>query len=99
MRKNVLTDETAHRVYDVLVKEAGAPERDRQAFVAYTTTHGLDEWRFIGVLGFGGKARYGGYPAQFYVDCYPEDLTPERQLVIERANRALQLDGVWTVAA
>ncbi len=48
------------------------------------------EWRFIGKLGFGGKFRNNGNRDNVpYVDCYPENETPERRAMIERANERL----------
>lgn len=46
----------------------------------------FSEWRFCGHLGFGGKFRFPG----FWVDCYPEDISPEREKVIQEANSRLQ---------
>lgn len=59
------------------------------------------EFRFIGALGFGGKFHLHGRhfllgrdphlttDYRCYVSCYPEDATPERQEMIERANERL----------
>jgi hypothetical protein len=48
----------------------------------------VNEWRFQGSLGFGGKffRDSNGYR----VSCYPEDKTPERNAAISRANSRLQ---------
>lgn len=78
------------KVYDVLVREAGAsPHRiDRAAFVwSHDGSRGYvaSEWRMGGPLGFGGKYRSGTNT----VDCYPEDMTPERAEIIARTNAAL----------
>lgn len=59
-------------------------------FVDYMATpveHG-HEWRFGGVLGFGGKlhlSRRG-----LYVTAYPEDLTPENRKLIDAINDRLR---------
>lgn len=85
-----MTKAEANAIYDILVRECGAQEGDkwsgRAAFVhEFTRARHTDEYRFCGSLGFGGK---------FYTDgprvsCYPEDRTPKREAMIERANKAL----------
>lgn len=83
-------DSIAERVYDVLVKEAGATddESNRLQFKFFWRRHG-DEFRFMGTLGFGGKLHVTRRVPRLRVDCYPEDLTPERAETIERTNRVL----------
>lgn len=79
----------AERVYDLLVKHAGAVDSDteRDLFVLAQTGKHCTEWRFIGKLGFGGKFwRNAGH---IYVNCYVEDTTPDRQLIINHTNTAL----------
>lgn len=71
-----------HRVWSVLVEHAGAKESMRDEFLA---VHDY-EFRFQGVLGFGGKV-YGKHT--LHVDCYTEDYTPARRAVIERVNNIL----------
>lgn len=73
------------QVYDILIREAGAPEGDRASFVDALLTGDCREWRFCGSLGFGGKYR----PDTNTVDCYREDETPSRLLVIKKTNAAL----------
>ncbi len=84
-------------IWNVLVAECGNrnDEPERRMFLHYITeeTEPL-EFRFIGSLGFGGKfyVNYNGW----YVSCYPEDMTPEREEAILRANqqiRAIQEAG------
>lgn len=82
-----LSKEFAEKVYDVLIKEAGAGasnEWDKESFI-YHHEKGCDEWRFCGKLGFGGKYRSNTNT----VDCYLEDLTPERELIIKQTNLEL----------
>lgn len=56
-----MTEEFAHKVYDVLVEECGARDDDsldRDDFVYYQsrdTDFTIYEYRFMGALGFGGK--------------------------------------------
>lgn len=88
-RTGPLTPNQANAVYDILVKDAGASEDGREDFVYLQTHDHLREYRFIGGLGFGGKFRRNGWEDRWYVDCYTEDLTPERQAMIEAANAAL----------
>lgn len=51
--------ELYHRVWDILVKHAGANEKDRGPFVRMCLEKDplrrLTEYRFCGRLGFGGK--------------------------------------------
>ena len=87
---------TNNRIFDILVEECAAPESDRPAFL-YNWPCG--EYRFQGALGFGGKIRSRStwslngerhHSPDFFVDCYPEDLTPERLEMITNANRRLE---------
>lgn len=85
---------TADEVYDILVKEAGAPEGERADFVqSFGKT---SEWRFQGLLGFGGKFFYGsswisGRPIndKMRINCYLEDKNYTRSLIIDRVNKLL----------
>ena len=84
-----LTPEQANAVYDILVQECGAWDRDyeRQNFVMNQTTEEVPEWRFCGKLGFGGK--FWNNCGRRYVTCYREDENPERLKMIEAANKRL----------
>lgn len=81
-----LTREQANAVYDVLVEHAGASEADRADFALYVSC-GVTEYRFQGGLGFGGKFWTSG--GRWYVTCYREDLTADRQRAIDVTNAAL----------
>jgi hypothetical protein len=88
-----------HKVWDILVEHAGAIERDRDGFLLHCLEkkHPLTEWRFQGVLGFGGKVyRTGG---RLHVKCYPEDETKRRRKVIDEVNALLSEitpeGGIW----
>jgi hypothetical protein len=94
MTARTLTEQQAKAMHDVLVAECGASPDDQygvlQAFLRYATQTprlGALEWRFCGALGFGGKWYWDGRRA--YVSCYPEDRTPEREAMVERANARL----------
>ncbi len=92
-----LTTADAHAIWDVLVAHAGAngDNWERDSFVQHQTTTFEREWRFQGVLGFGGKFRRQRtwigpeLRERWYVDCYPEDLNDVRTAAIEATNTAL----------
>jgi hypothetical protein len=88
----------ARHIWSMLVAYAGATDTDsnwvsfRQWFDRAIEC-GQDEYRFMGLLGYGGKfwvSRDG-----FHVSCYPEDETPARLRIIEETNAVLR--GVWAV--
>ena len=87
---------TAEAIYRVLVDVCAAPDEGYigTAFVRYMTGDGPSlpkEWRFRGSLGFGGKLLLNGNRDGFpHVTCYPEDETPDRAAIMERANKALR---------
>jgi hypothetical protein len=82
-----MTIEKANKIYDLLVSIGGAYEPQRDSFIYHhsKSKDGCSEWRFSGKLGFGGK--YRNYSNR--VDCYLEDETPQRIILIERLNDAL----------
>jgi hypothetical protein len=90
-----ITHEQADAAYDILVRLAGARDgrHDRGAFIYHVAQapHPTREYRFGGLLGWGGKFRnngnYGNVP---HVDCYPEHLNPEREAIISRTNEELR---------
>lgn len=87
---DVLFDPVAMRVYDVLVRtcDASDDESTRHQFdLFWEKRHSLNEFRFCGALGFGGK--FFSAHGEWWVSCYPEDKTPEREDRIKRANAAL----------
>jgi hypothetical protein len=86
------------KVWDLLVEHAGARPDDRHSFVysmieqrylAHNDSFQTSEWRFQGVLGFGGKL-YRGYPKELRVGFYREDTTPEREAIRDKVNLLLQ---------
>ncbi len=92
----------AAAIWQVLVDHAGAYEnpipgglRTRDTFVKVQSATLCEEYRFCGSLGFGGKFRrnrvwIGDMRTESWtVDCYREDLTDERQAVIDKTNEAL----------
>ncbi len=75
------------KIYDILMQFTGARIESREGFIYH---HSLEkypctEWRFQGKLGFGGKYRIG----RNVVDYYPEDKTPERELITKTTNEEL----------
>jgi hypothetical protein len=89
-----LFHDAAHKVYDVLVAYAGAADTAsmRMQFDAFWGRRfDASEFRFCGSLGFGGKLWVSTNEAGigWYVSCYPEDLTPEREATIQETNIAL----------
>jgi hypothetical protein len=87
----VFSDLIADEIWKVLVETCGARDPNdwmRRSLRSYLTD-GADwhEFRFQGVLGFGGKFCDDGH--RWRVKCYPEDRTPEREQMIAEANRRL----------
>ena len=84
---------TAEEIFAILTEECGA-SRDSlgQGLDAFARYLGTDspfsrEFRFGGHLGFGGKFYADG--RTWRVGCYPEDATPARNAMVERANERL----------
>lgn len=82
-----MTKEKANKVYDVLVEIGNAAESERNSFVYHHTEseYGCDEWRFGGLLGFGGKYR----SKNNRVDCYYEDRDKATSKIIDQINSEL----------
>lgn len=74
------------RVWDILVEHAGActGPRERETFIHAFASPRTTEYRFQGLLGFGGKFRRNS--GGVYVDCYPEDLNPTTQAILDKVN-------------
>lgn len=87
------SEDLANRIYDVLIEHAGASESWRRDFVYHQTHEHVPEYRFQGLLGFGGKfrrsSRWYDKGESWRVDCYPEDRSPERDKLVEATNKAL----------
>lgn len=86
----MIDKEKANKAYDILIKECGARDTDddREDFVRYATSDHAYEYRFSGLLGFGGKCYFSG-DQSMVVGMYIEDSTPERMAMQIRANGAL----------
>ena len=95
MRCREITVEHARAALVILKEECGYTSGGED-FVRVVSTEGKSgqgicaEYRFMGALGFGGKFRNNGNLNNTpYVDCYPENETPERLSMIDRANERL----------
>lgn len=91
----IISQTEALQALRILEQECGyvADRRETETFIVTVTdtTRPCSEYRFMGALGFGGKFRNdGNHDNVPYVDCYPEDATPERQAMIETANARLR---------
>jgi hypothetical protein len=87
--KHIAPTKFWNKVYDILVEECGAHEDERKDFVFHQQEKDFPmEWRFCGMLGFGGK--FWRTSIQMYVTCYTEHMTPERELAIGKANERLE---------
>ena len=78
----------ARAIYQVLIEECAAPADDFSvdSFIFnHRDGSQVEEYRFMGNLGFGGKF----WQRRMAVSCYPEDTTPEREASMERANARL----------
>lgn len=80
----------AHRTWTILVENLGAREDEREAFVRYLTDPDVEhyEYRFGGILGFGGKLYFS--LGELRVGYYPEDRTQEKDAQVAEVNRLLK---------
>lgn len=85
--------QAALRIWEILQRTCGASVHWAGNFVRmacdYMDTGKMLEYRFQGNLGFGGKVWINNGPHP-YVTCYPEDITPDKQKVIDAANLELK---------
>jgi hypothetical protein len=94
-RDKPITEEVAHKIYGILIEHAGChdPTKDgrddhtRDSFVATAVEGKWTEWRFQGVLRFGGKVWNNA--GRWYVSCYREDEQALQTSAIRRTNAAL----------
>lgn len=84
-----MTPEMQDAVFDILVEECGAPAIMREEFKL--NWPGCIEYRFKGLLGFGGKVWASHTPGgRVAVSCYPEDRTTRRDAIVKAANDRLR---------
>ncbi len=84
-----LTVPQAHQVYEILIEYGGATPHGQPDF-RYAMVHAeipCQEYRFGGVLGFGGK--FHNEDNRFRVSAYAEHTGPEERILMARANAAL----------
>ena len=75
----------------MLIRVCHAQESLREQFIhSVTKEPPSTEFRFGGLLGFGGKFYYRR--DRLYVACYPEDINVVRAEAIQKANA--ELDGL-----
>lgn len=91
-RGQPLSHAVAADIYDILVQHARANIGDRRYFALRQSTvtpdsPKIDEWRFGGLLGYGGK--FWNVNDKWYVTAYPEDTTDEIRRIIAGTNLAL----------
>ena len=90
-RGNRIAPDMAERIWRVLVEECGCRDdtNNRHSFMHYLATEHWagHEWRFQGALGFGGK--FHNNRGRWWVSCYPENRTPERDAMIRKANERI----------
>ena len=81
-------------IYDILIRECGAIEHNRERFRAVDLTEpNLRGYIFGGQLGLEGRLVIDG-SGHWFVTMHPEDQTPKRTAMMTRANAALvQLQG------
>lgn len=86
----IYTENQANQIYDILVKLGGASESERLSFIYNLCVEKRSQlplqWRFQGHFGFGGKY----YVGQNIVSCYREELTPEKEQLIDKMNKELK---------
>ena len=87
MSRKELNEEQASQIFDILKEICGANDYWRNNFIQEMCAD-CTEYRFSGSLGGGGKLRNNSNG--IYVDCYQEDLNPERQQTIETVNVKLK---------
>lgn len=85
-----MTNDQADAIWTILVENAGASPRQsvRADFVALQMPELCEDYRFQGLLGFGGK--FWNYDGRWYVTLYAEDETPERLAIVEKVNALLK---------
>lgn len=88
MTKQLISEELANKIYDLLVSIGGASEMDRYSFVyefSKNDKEDCSEWRFCGCFGLGGKYR----PKINRVTYYSEDTTKKREKRLKLLDAAL----------
>jgi hypothetical protein len=82
-----ISEQAARSICRILKEECGATDFMLDWFIPRLREESITEYRFQGNLGFGGK--FWNANGRWYVTCYSEDETPERQEMIRKANERL----------
>jgi hypothetical protein len=85
-----MTYALAHKVWLTLVRCGATPDgghTSREFVQNLMVDKPHTEWRFMGNLGSGGK--FWRCHERWYVNCYPENETPELREVMKKTNLAL----------
>jgi hypothetical protein len=89
-----VSEQLYRQCWAILVQHAGARAEDIDQFlqaceqIQDRSSGDCLEYRFCGVLGFGGK--FWRYQNRLYITCYPEDETEKRRGVIQKVNQLLE---------
>jgi len=90
----MLTEDQANQIYEILERVGGALPSERDHFVFQQTSRDIEEWRFCGHFGFGGK--FWSANGKWYVTMYDEDRTPSLDRVRDAINELLaDLLSAW----
>jgi hypothetical protein len=88
----IITFEVANSIVDILIEHCGVAANRKKTIVEDLMWTQPTEYRFQGALGFGGKLYNEDYrESRLKVSCYPEDKTPEIDLMIQTANNKLSV--------
>ena len=92
-----IPEQIAKQIY-IILEDIGASSSMRESFISTQSREDCHEWRFQGLLGFGGKFWNDDYQNEtetivpaWWVNCYPEDETPKRLKIIKETNEKLQI--------
>lgn len=93
-KPGIYDQELLGKMYDILVQDAGASADpyDRMCFIHVALNWDYRftfEYRFCGLLGFGGKIWLPLHEAP-YVNCYMEHVNAKRLAISESANSKLR---------
>lgn len=82
---SVQSQQFYHDVYTILVAECGANPKFRDDFIRSHTEATVNEWRFQGYFGFGGKYWRGRNAITYY----PEHRTKQLDVIADQINTRL----------
>lgn len=88
MNNRKFTEKEADEIWTILVQNVRAHEHMRDDFVCHAVHEQWTEYRFGGMLGFGGKV--WNNMGRVYINAYDEDCTPEIDVIINKTNKLLE---------